>query len=104
MLDLGRVLRRRAGGIDELAGRQVENLRGEQSSGPVTARAVLLLQDLDEEIRKASNGERSLDDVTRGLMRLDKVSTRDFVEIAENVLGGESDVLDTSLLKLPKAS
>ena len=37
-------------------------------------------------------------------MRLDKVSTRGFVEIAENVLGGESDVLDTSLLKLPKAS
>ncbi|MGA4635215.1 hypothetical protein ACPA5B_15180 [Pseudomonas solani] len=108
-------LMRRAGGLSEDRyhkvranlqrwSRKVENLRGEQSSGPVTARAVLLLQDLDEEIRKASNGERSLDDVARGLMRLDKVSTRDFVEIAENVLGGESDVLDTSLLKLPKGA
>ena len=65
---------------------------------------MLLLQDLDEEIRKVSKGERSLDDVARGLMRLDKVSTRDFVEIAENVLGGRSDVLDTPLLKAPKAS
>lgn len=108
-------LMRRAGGLSEDRyhkvraklqrwSRKVESLRGEQSTGPVTARAVLLLQDLDEEIRKASKGERSLDDVARGLMRLDKVSTRDFVEIAENVLGGESDVLDTSLLKLPKAS
>ncbi|WP_337058751.1 hypothetical protein [Pseudomonas sp. USHLN015] len=108
-------LMRRAGGLSEDRyhkvraklqrwSRKVESLRGEQSTGPVTARAVLLLQDLDEEIRKASKGERSLDDVARGLMRLDKVSTRDFVEIAENVLGGQSDVLDTPLLKAPKAS
>jgi len=79
--------------------RKVTSLRGEQSTGPITARAVLLLQDLDAEIRKASAGQRSLDDVTRGLMRLDKASTGDFVQISENVLGGKSKVLDTRLLR-----
>ncbi len=80
-------------------GRKVSSLRTEQSSGPVTARAVVLLQDLDEEIRTTSQGRRSLDDVARGLMRLEKVSTNDFVLISENVLGGRSKVLATRLLK-----
>ncbi|MNY20522.1 hypothetical protein D3C86_1540040 [compost metagenome] len=103
-------LMRRAGGMsddryqkvrEQLArwSRKVTSLRGEQSSGPITARAVLLLQDLDAEIRKVSAGQRSLDDVTRGLMRLDKASTGDFVQISENVLGGKSKVLDTRLLR-----
>ncbi|MCQ4348429.1 hypothetical protein NGA35_13600 [Pseudomonas stutzeri] len=103
-------LMRRAGGLSEDRyqkireqltrwSRKVTTLRGERASGPVTARAVLLLQDLDAEIRKASGNRRSLDDVTRGLMRLKKVSTRDFVQISENVLGGPSKVLDTRLLR-----
>ncbi|MNF43154.1 hypothetical protein D3C84_242290 [compost metagenome] len=103
-------LMRRAGGMsddryqkvrEQLArwSRKVTSLRGERSTGPITARAVLLLQDLDAEIRKASGGQRSLDDVTRGLMRLDKASTGDFVQISENVLGGKSKVLDTRLLR-----
>lgn len=103
-------LMRRAGGLSEERyqkireqltrwSRKVTSLRGEQASGAVTARAVLLLQDLDAEIRKASAGERSLDDVTRGLMRLKKASTDDFVQISENVLAGPSQVLDTRLLR-----
>ena len=35
----------------------------------------------------------------RQLMRLDKASTRDFIEISENIMGGASDVLDTKLLR-----
>lgn len=103
-------LMRRAGGLSEERyqkireqlirwSRKVTTLRGEQASGAVTARAVLLLQDLDAEIRKATGGERSLDDVARGLMRLKKASTDDFVQISENVLGGASQVLDTRLLR-----
>ncbi|WP_252273915.1 hypothetical protein [Pseudomonas subflava] len=103
-------LMRRAGGMSEdryqatrkkLVGwsKKVGSLRTERSTGPVTARAVLLLQELDREIRKSTDNQRSLDDVTRGLMRLDKVSTKDFVEISENVMGGSSDVLDTKLLR-----
>ena len=79
--------------------RQVNSLRTENSTGPVTARAVLLLQELDREIRKHTDNQRSLDDVTRGLMRLEKASTRDFIEISENVMGRASQVLDTRLLR-----
>ena len=105
-------LMRRAGGMSEDRyqivrkklidwSRPVKSLRTENSTGPVTARAVLLFQDLDREIRKATkdaNG-RSLDDVARGLMRLDKVTTKDLIDISESVMGKPSDVLDTKLLK-----
>ncbi|MBC9250190.1 hypothetical protein A9179_07875 [Pseudomonas alcaligenes] len=103
-------LMRRAGGMSEdryqairkkLTGwsKSVSSLRTEESSGPITARAVLLLQELDREIRKNTNNQHSLDDVTRGLMRMDKVSTKDFIEVSENVMGRGSEVLDSDLLK-----
>ncbi|MWV15806.1 hypothetical protein F3I16_07045 [Pseudomonas sp. L-22-4S-12] len=103
-------LMRRAGGMSEdryqairkkLIGwsKPVESLRTEESNGAVTARAVLLLQELDREIRKHTNNQRSLDDVTRGLMRLDKASTKGLIEISENVMGRASDVLDSPLLR-----
>ena len=104
---------RRAGGLSEERyqkvreqllswSKPVKSLRSANASGAVTARAVLLLQELDREIRQKTKGStepRSLDDVTRGLMRLDKVSTKDFIEISENVMGGASKVLDTALLR-----
>lgn len=101
---------RRAGGLSEDRyqrvrehltqwSRKVDSLRTERSTGPVTARAVLLLQDLDREIRQRSKSRHSLDDVARGLMRLDKVTTDDFVDITETLLGGGSKVLDTRLLR-----
>ena len=101
---------RRAGGMSEdryqairkkLMGwsKKVDSLRTDDSTGPVTARAVLLLQELDREIRKNTDNQRSLDDVTRGLMRLDKASTKDFIEISENVMGRGSEVLDSKLLR-----
>jgi len=106
-------LMRRAGGLSEERyqkireqlirwSKPVDSLRTNNSSGPVTARAVLLLQELDREIRQTTKGTtqpRSLDDVTRGLMRLDKVSTKDFIEISENVMGAASEVLDNKLLR-----
>jgi len=106
-------LMRRVGGLSEERyqkireqlirwSKPVKSLRPDNSSGPVTARAVLLLQELDREIRQATKGStqpRSLDDVTRGLMRLDKASTQDFIEISENVIGGASEVLDSKLLR-----
>ena len=103
-------LMRRAGGMGEDRyqiirkklmkwSKKVGSLRTENSTGPVTARAVLLLQELDREIRKTTDNQRSLDDVTRGLMRLDKVTTQDFIEISENVMGRGSEVLDSKLLR-----
>ncbi|WP_394337049.1 hypothetical protein [Ectopseudomonas mendocina] len=105
-------LMRRAGGISEDRyqkireqlirwSKPVNSLRTDNASGPVTARAVLLLQELDREIRQKTKekGNMSLDDVTRGLMRLDRVSTKDFIDITENVIGGPSKTLDTRLLR-----
>lgn len=101
---------RRAGGMSEDRyhlvrehltkwSRKVDSLRTEHSTGPVTAKAVLLLQDLDREIRTRSKSRHSLDDVARGLMRLDKVTTEDFIEISESLMAGGSKVLDTRLLR-----
>ncbi|KRW70142.1 hypothetical protein AO741_17455 [Pseudomonas sp. TTU2014-105ASC] len=101
---------RRAGGMSEDRyqavrahltkwSRKVDSLRTENSTGPVTARAVLLLQDLDKEIRQRSKSRHSLDDVSRGLMRMDTVSTDDFIEMTETLLGGGSKVLNTRLLR-----
>lgn len=105
-------LMRRAGGIGEERyqkireqlirwSKPVTSLRTDHATGPVTARAVLLLQELDREIRQKTKdkGNLSLDDVTRGLMRLDRASTKDFIDITENVIGGPSKTLDTRLLK-----
>ncbi len=104
---------RRAGGLSEDRyqkvrqhlikwSKPVKSLRTNRATGPVTARAVLLLQELDREIRQQTKGTtqpRSLDDVTRGLMRLEKATTQDFIEISENVMGGPSEVLQSKLLR-----
>lgn len=49
-------------------GRDVQRVTAPHSSGPVTARAVGLLRDLDGEIRRATAGARNLDDVVRELI------------------------------------
>jgi hypothetical protein len=106
-------LLRRAGGMSEARYQQVRkkltlwsskvnNLRGERSSGAVTARAVVLLQELDKEIRQGSAGKYSLDDVAQGLMRMDKVNTESFIQLSESLLGKPSKVLDSKLLRKPK--
>jgi predicted metalloprotease with PDZ domain len=59
----------------------------------------LLLQALDKEIRIHTQAKRSLDDVTQALMRLPKVSTEEFVQISENVLGRRSEVLQSKALR-----
>lgn len=103
------VLLRRAGGLSddryqlmqerlESRSAKVSRLRGEQASPAQVARGVLLLQALDREIRLHTHDKRSLDDVTRALMRLPSVNTEEFVQISESVLGRKSQVLDTPLL------
>lgn len=101
---------RRAGGISDeryqrtLAwlgdwGKDVRTLRSEGSKAEVTARAVVLLEDLDREIRKKTDERKNLDDVTRRLMKVRKISTRRFIETAEEVAGGKLRTLDTPLLR-----
>jgi hypothetical protein len=101
---------RRAGGMSDeryenLHGKlvrdsqKVTTLRGEQISPAQAAKAVVLLQELDREIRLKTHNKRSLDDVLRGAMRLGEIDTQAFVQLSESVIGGSSKVLSTELLQ-----
>jgi hypothetical protein len=103
-------LLRRAGGMTEeryqaqqasleRSGKKVSSLRGEQVDSAVIARGVLLLRALDQEIRLHTHNQRSLDDVTRAMMRLNSVSTEEFIQLSESVLGRSSEVLQSKLLR-----
>jgi predicted metalloprotease with PDZ domain len=60
----------------------------EHAAGTVTARAVGLLRDLDAEIRAATGGARSLDDVVRELVgSREAVSLAHFRRVCERVTG-----------------
>ncbi len=80
-------------------GRAVKTLRTEHSTAEITARAVLLLHDLDTEIRARTKNDKDIDNVTRILRELRKVSTLEFIAATEKVLGGKSKVLATPLLR-----
>ncbi|WP_223484419.1 hypothetical protein [Pseudomonas sp. A-RE-19] len=101
---------RRAGGMSDdryesLQGKltkdsqKVSTLRGEQINPAQVAKAVVLLQELDREIRLKTRNKRSLDDVLRGAMQLESVDTKAFVQLAQSVIGESSRVLDTELLQ-----
>lgn len=80
-------------------GRAVKSLRTDRSSAETTARAVVLLHELDAEIRARTGDRKDIDDVTKILRVLRKVSTAEFIAATEKVLGGKSKVLATSLLR-----
>ncbi|TFF09055.1 hypothetical protein EXW72_08925 [Pseudomonas sp. BCA14] len=103
-------LLRRAGGITDeryaaiqarlgKEGKDVTTLRGEHISAGAVARAVVVLQDLDREIRVKTHNKRSLDDLAQGVMRSNSITTAEFVQLAESVIGESSVVLDTKLLR-----
>lgn len=80
-------------------GRNIRSLRTDRSSAEITARAVVMLRELDREIRSRTRDAKNLDDVVRILRVMRKVSTLEFVAATEKVLGGKSKVLATPLLK-----
>lgn len=80
-------------------GAEVKHLRKSKSTGPVTARAVVLLDELDKEIRKRSNNKHNIDDVTRDLMVIRKVSLSDLQKSVEKLIGPKVDTLNSPLLK-----
>jgi len=79
--------------------KRVKSLRNKRSSGQITARAALLFRAVDSEIRRLSDGQRSIDDVTRVLMLDPSVSTAEFITAAESVAGRPLESLDTRLLQ-----
>jgi predicted metalloprotease with PDZ domain len=65
----------------------------------VTARAVILFDALDHEIRIRTESDASLDDVARALMERREVSRDALRRIVEDLTGAPSEVLDTPLLE-----
>lgn len=79
----------------------VELLRQPRSHGPITAAAVVLLDQLDQEIRAKTSDRGSIDDLVRALIPIRKVSFEVFRETAEKIAGGPLKTLDTPLLRQP---
>ncbi|SHE54284.1 hypothetical protein SAMN04487965_0117 [Microbulbifer donghaiensis] len=102
---------RRSGGIsqrryeeamDKLAdwGKEAPSLLVKRSSGPVTARAVGVMRALDQEIRQASGGKASIDDVARGLAeKRGEVTLERFNALAEAAAGRPVEALTTDKLR-----
>ncbi|MGB3612012.1 MAG: hypothetical protein WA987_16685 [Cellvibrio sp.] len=83
-------------------GAEIETLRAKRSHGPITARAVVLLDDLDREIRAQTKNKHNIDDVTRALIPIRKVSLNDLRKVTAEITGVSSKTLQSPLLKEPK--
>jgi hypothetical protein len=80
-------------------GASVKKLCDSTSSGAVTARAVTILSNLDNEIRTMSNSRKSLDDVLVALAESEQaISLGDFTTIVRQFAGSETDTLTASML------
>ena len=79
-------------------GDAVQSIRGAELDQAAMARTLVLLRDLDSEIRVKTRNKRSLDDLARAAMRQGSITTAQFVDLAQALLGEPSTVLDTPLL------
>ncbi|CAN5323328.1 hypothetical protein BH24PSE2_BH24PSE2_01050 [soil metagenome] len=79
---------------------EVLDLKAEHSKGATTARAVLIMRALDDEIRQATEDDASLDDVARTLAergkRMDLEALR---KIAADVMGRPAEALSDERLR-----
>jgi predicted metalloprotease with PDZ domain len=80
-------------------GREVRSLKGNRAAGPTMARAAILFWDLDLELRAATGGQKTLDDVVRELVPIREVSEPDLRQIATRIAGRPPKTLDTPLLR-----
>lgn len=78
--------------------KQVNVLRGEVNEQKIQ-RAALFFATLDKEIKARTKNEFNLDNVTRGLMRLDNVTVKDVRDISENIVKGRLKVFESPLVK-----
>lgn len=79
-------------------GKAVKHLRQSKSTGAVTARAVVLFAELDQEIQQKSSDKYDLGDVTKVLMKKREVSLDDLRQAVEALIG-TSKVLQNPVLK-----
>jgi hypothetical protein len=70
------------------------DLATDRARGPVTARAVLLMRELDREIHRKTDREHSLDDVVKRLVESgEKVDLEHFADAVESVMAAPSETL-----------
>lgn len=80
-------------------GLQAPSLLVKRSSGAITARAASLLYQVDQEIRSASSGRASLDDVIQQLANKPaKVTLHAFTTLVEQAAGSQIKLLDREAL------
>ncbi|MFA0812020.1 hypothetical protein [Microbulbifer epialgicus] len=101
---------RRTGGISEIRyqeameklaqwGEKAPSLLVKRSSGPITARATGVMLELDKEIRNASGGKASIDDVARELASTrGEVTLKHFRALSEKAAGRPVKALATENL------
>lgn len=93
--------------IEKLAqwARRAPTLFDDQSTGATTARAVMTFRDVDAEIRRASGGKASLDDLARRLAQEeDDVSLERLQKLAAEVAGRPLASLERARLMKPVAA
>ena len=97
--------RRYQRGLERIAekGRGVKRVTVSQSSSATTARAVVLLRELDQEIRRVSGGRKNLDDVVRSLVEAPQaISLVHFRAVSERIAGASlATFFDQSVLEPP---
>ena len=97
--------RRYERGLERIAekGRDVKRVTVSQSSSATTARAVVLLRELDQEIRRVSGGRKNLDDVVRALVEAPQaISLVHFRAVSERIAGASlATFFDQSALEPP---
>jgi hypothetical protein len=86
-------------------GRDAENLDVDISSGPVTARAVGIMRELDHEIHRKTRRDKSLDDVVQLLTgKHEKVNLERLRRAVTEVMGEKSETIDDQRLGLVTAA
>jgi hypothetical protein len=97
--------RRYERGLERIAekGREVKRVTVSQSSSATTARAVVLLRELDQEIRRVSGGRKNLDDVVRALVEAPQaISLVHFRAVSERIAGASlATFFDQGVLEPP---
>ena len=80
-------------------GEDVKSLCADSARGAITARAVTLLHELDNEIRQHGEPSMSLDEVVRELARADSAVSAEMLQrAAESAIGGPSRTLDAEII------
>ena len=80
-------------------GEKAQSLCADPSTGEVTARAVSLLAELNDEIRKNSDRQFDLDDVVQRIANFpDKISRQKLFDVTKDLTGSDSEVLSDKSL------